>query len=99
MSEAGSTGDVVADRRLEALVGVDVPLQQLKVLALLKLHGVLTAYRIGELLDSTPSTVTGIVQRLESSGLVARLPHPTDGRVSNILATPAGEEIVDALVD
>lgn len=89
----------VADsaRRLRSLVDVKVPMQQVRVLALLRIHGVLTAHDVGDLLDVAPPTVTGIVQRLEASGLVVRQRSATDGRVSHIVSTPAGRAVIDAV--
>ncbi|WP_051325462.1 MarR family winged helix-turn-helix transcriptional regulator [Glycomyces tenuis] len=37
-----------------------------------------------------PSNITGLVDRLEDKGLVARSPHPTDRRVKRVELTPEG---------
>lgn len=41
-----------------------------------------------------PTTVAGAVGLLEDRGLIARRPHPTDGRVTLVEITPAGAERV-----
>jgi DNA-binding MarR family transcriptional regulator len=43
------------------------------------------------------STVTGIVDRLESRGLVERRPDPDDRRVKGLVVTPAGIEVRDRI--
>lgn len=40
-----------------------------------------------------PTSVTNAVDRLETAGLVARRPHPTDGRSALVEITPAGREL------
>lgn len=45
-------------------------------------------------LNLNASTVSGIVSRLEKKGYVARLPKKNDKRVSNIIITSAGAEII-----
>jgi DNA-binding MarR family transcriptional regulator len=47
----------------------------------------------------TQSTVTELVQRAEEAGLVARRASPTDGRVTHLLLTTAGEERMRAAFD
>ncbi|QAA76320.1 MAG: Transcriptional regulator, MarR family [Candidatus Bipolaricaulis sibiricus] len=38
-----------------------------------------------------PATLTEVLQRMESAGLVERRPDPADGRVSRVFLTPQGE--------
>ena len=40
-----------------------------------------------------PTSVTNAVDRLEAAGLVARRPHPTDGRSALVEITPAGRDL------
>jgi DNA-binding MarR family transcriptional regulator len=42
-----------------------------------------------------PTSITSIVQRLEADGLVARLPHPDDGRAVLAEVTEAGRALVE----
>ncbi len=46
-------------------------------------------------LSLNSSTVTGIINRLELKGYVARLPNPTDRRVTHIALTEAGLKLLD----
>jgi DNA-binding MarR family transcriptional regulator len=41
------------------------------------------------------STVSGIIKRLETKGLVARTPHPDDKRITLIVLTAQGAELLD----
>lgn len=49
--------------------------------------------KIGEYLALNPSTVTGIVSRLEKKGLVARVPDDKDRRASIVVITRDGKSI------
>ena len=65
---------------------------QARLLSLLSLEP-LPMRRIAQKLKCEPSNVTGIVDRLESRGLVERRPDPTDRRVKVAAATPEGREV------
>jgi MarR family transcriptional regulator, organic hydroperoxide resistance regulator len=41
-----------------------------------------------------PSTLTGVVDRLERRGFVARRPHPTDRRAFHVAPTPDGRAAI-----
>jgi DNA-binding MarR family transcriptional regulator len=45
------------------------------------------------------SNITGLVDRLEARGLIARAPNPADRRVKMIVVTPAGTELRRRLLD
>lgn len=49
---------------------------------------------IKKFLNLNPSTVTGIIQRLELKGLIARLPKTGDKRVTNLVLTAVGEKLL-----
>ncbi|MER5930735.1 MarR family transcriptional regulator [Streptomyces sp. NPDC002054] len=66
---------------------------QAKLLGLLSLEP-LPMRRLAEKLRCEPSNVTGIVDRLESRGLVERRPDPADRRVK--LAAPTEEGLATA---
>ncbi|MCB0395205.1 MAG: MarR family transcriptional regulator [Flavobacteriales bacterium] len=51
------------------------------------------------ILHLNSSTVTGIVNRLEKKGLIARLPKKDDKRVTNIALTSAGYEMLEKTPD
>ncbi|MGH3509810.1 MAG: MarR family transcriptional regulator [Nocardioidaceae bacterium] len=66
-------------------------------------EGALPLGKMGERLQVHPTSVTSIVDRLESAGLVVRRRHPVDGRTVLAVISPAGRELVEkattALVD
>ncbi|SER89389.1 MarR family winged helix-turn-helix transcriptional regulator [Lentzea albida] len=65
--------------------------------------GALPMRVMGERLQLHPTSVTNIVDRLESDGLVRRTPHPTDRRTTLVEITEAGlqrrENATAAVVD
>ncbi|KJK36981.1 MarR family transcriptional regulator [Lentzea aerocolonigenes] len=65
--------------------------------------GALPMRVMGERLQLHPTSVTNIVDRLESDGLVRRTPHPTDRRTTLVEITDAGlqrrENATAAVVD
>jgi DNA-binding MarR family transcriptional regulator len=54
-------------------------------------------HELATMLACDNSNVTGIVDRLEARGLVARRPYAQDRRVKHILLTTAGAELRDRL--
>ncbi len=65
------------------------------VLLVFSSRGSLPLGKMGERLQVHPTSVTSIVRRLESDGLVRRLPHPDDGRAVLAEITPAGRDLVE----
>src|SRR5580704_8107431 len=55
--------------------------------------------RLAETLSCDASNVTGLVDRLESRGLVQRRPSPEDRRVKVLALTPSGSRLRTLLVD
>jgi DNA-binding MarR family transcriptional regulator len=66
---------------------------QLVCLGTIVAHGQLTVSGIAQRVFLSPSTVVGILDRLEARGLVKRERDTTDRRVVNTLATPAGKAV------
>ena len=66
-----------------------------ELLALLSFarSGALPMNKASALLQVHPTSVTNAVDRLEGSGLVARSPHPTDGRTTLIELTAEGRTV------
>ncbi|MEY9845093.1 MarR family winged helix-turn-helix transcriptional regulator [Streptacidiphilus sp. MAP5-3] len=62
---------------------------QAKVLALLR-RGPMPMRQIAQTLSCEPSNITGIVDRLEARGLVARQADPEDRRVKRVAVTEPG---------
>lgn len=56
--------------------------------------GKLPMNKASALLQVHPTSVTNAVDRLEASGFVKRLAHPTDGRATLIELTPEGRTVV-----
>ncbi|WP_128381065.1 MarR family winged helix-turn-helix transcriptional regulator [Streptomyces cavernae] len=71
---------------------------QARLLSLLSLEP-LPMRRIAQELKCEPSNVTGIVDRLESRGLVERRPDPADRRVKLAAATEEGRMVARRLRD
>ncbi|GHH17715.1 MULTISPECIES: MarR family winged helix-turn-helix transcriptional regulator [Streptomyces] len=65
---------------------------QARLLSLLSLEP-LPMRKLAQKLKCEPSNVTGIVDRLESRGLVERRPDPADRRVKVAAATERGREV------
>jgi len=71
---------------------------QARLLGLLSLEP-LPMRRLAQKLRCEPSNVTGIVDRLESRGLVERRPDPGDRRVKLAAATAEGRRVAGSLRD
>jgi DNA-binding MarR family transcriptional regulator len=54
-------------------------------------QGAMTQRALSQVLQCTPRNVTGLVDALETSGLVARQPHPTDRRATLVALTEQGQ--------
>jgi DNA-binding MarR family transcriptional regulator len=83
-----------ASKRMEAKVGVTAP-QRLVVRIVGRFPGI-SAGEVAEILHLHPSTLTGVLKRLEARGLVGRAADPKDGRRALLSLTPRGRKI-DAL--
>ena len=68
----------------------DLTSSQLSALTSLQLAGALTPRELADVERVQPPTMTRIVGKLEERGLVARTPHPTDGRQVILSATEQG---------
>lgn len=56
-----------------------------------------TAKEIGENLNLNPSTISGIIHRLEKKGYIAKLPHEGDKRSSYIYLTALGQQVARSI--
>lgn len=79
-------------KRMASGLGVTGP--QRLVLRLLSREPGLSPAGLAAALHLHPSTVTGIVQRLERAGLVRRRPDDADGRRSLLELSPRGRRLV-----
>jgi MarR family transcriptional regulator, organic hydroperoxide resistance regulator len=77
-----------ASKRMEDAFGISGP--QRFALRMIGVRPGITAGELATMLHLHPSTVTGIVQRLELRKLVKRTSNATDGRVAHLHLTAAG---------
>ena len=70
--------------------GADLTPGQFGVLALIDANPGLSQTRLGEILGIDRSTVVGVIDKLESRGLVERAAHPKDRRAHALQLSPAG---------
>jgi len=70
---------------------------QLGCLLAIKQHGALTTTRLAHTVFLSPSTVVGIVDRLEEKGLVSRMRSTRDRRQVQICLTEAGNRLAGSV--
>jgi len=87
------TSLVMADGDRRVLHTFGLTLTQYSALQLLDVHVGQRLVDLAEILLCERSTVTRIVDRLESSGLVERKNDPADRRTQRVVLTPAGLEL------
>ena len=73
----------------------DLSLTQLRVLGILRDRGRLRMATLADYLGLEKSTMTGLVDRAERRGLLARAPSETDGRAVEVSITPQGLALAD----
>jgi DNA-binding MarR family transcriptional regulator len=66
------------------------------VLLLFSRTGALPLSKIGQRLQVHATSVTNVIDRLESAGLVRREPNPRDGRGTLAVITDAGRKVAEA---
>jgi DNA-binding MarR family transcriptional regulator len=80
-----------ASKRMETAHGVTAP-QRLVVRIVGRFPGI-AAGEVAEILHLHPSTLTGVLKRLESRGIVVRRSDPLDGRRALLTLSPLGRKI------
>jgi DNA-binding MarR family transcriptional regulator len=80
-----------ASKRMELTIGVTGP--QRLVLRIIGRFPGIPAGHLARLLHVHPSTLTGVLRRVERSGLIRRRPDPRDGRRSFLGLTARGREL------
>jgi DNA-binding MarR family transcriptional regulator len=78
-------------KRMESTLGVTGP-QRLVVRLVGRFPGI-TAGMLAQILHVHPSTLTGVLKRLEKRGLLERKADPLDGRKALFALTEAGKEL------
>src|ERR1700685_3006409 len=72
----------------------DLSLTQLRVLAILRDRRVKMS-ELADYLGLDKSTITGLVDRAEKRGLLARTPNPIDGRAVDVMLSADGMELAE----
>ncbi|MCW3806144.1 MarR family winged helix-turn-helix transcriptional regulator [Plebeiibacterium marinum] len=87
----------IESKKIQKEYGVSIP--QVLCLGFLRdaANYQLTQGEIKKLLNLNSSTVSGIINRLETKGLLARLPKTGDKRVVNITLTSAGDNLLNSI--
>jgi len=73
-----------------AMDGAEITPGQFGVLALIDANPGLSQTRLGEILGIDRSTVVGVIDKLETQGLVERASHPKDRRAHALRLSPSG---------
>ncbi len=84
---------------IEPMLTLSLTMQQLKVLAILMTEpDGSTVQTLAKTVGVSLATMSGIVDRLESQGMIERTLDPHDQRVRRVTATPTGRETVQRLL-
>jgi DNA-binding MarR family transcriptional regulator len=78
----------------QRLLRLGISMTHLHVLRLLRYHGAVTMTRLAELLDTSMSSATGIIDRMEERGLVRRDRGADDRRVVVVDISSAGATVL-----
>lgn len=81
------------------LEGLDLSAAEINVLACLTETEKPTVRLLGDATAQRPSTLTGVLDRLEQRALVERRPNPSDRRSTLIVLTPAGRAAARKVAD
>jgi DNA-binding MarR family transcriptional regulator len=82
----------------QVLLTIDLTMPQLKTLACVAHDTGATSGHVARSLGIGLSTLTGIVDRLVEQGLVVRREDPEDRRITRVLPTERGQQLVDQLL-
>ena len=82
-------------RRLRQESGAGLSPSQLSALAVIANHGPMTLGALAEQERVAPPSITKVVTKLESDGLVARRPCPSDRRVCWVEVSPEGADLLE----
>lgn len=80
-----------ASKRMEATRGVTAP--QRLVVRIVGRFPAISAGEVADILHLHPSTLTGVLKRLEDRGLLERRPDPMDGRRALLRLTGRGRKV------
>ncbi|UDY34229.1 MarR family winged helix-turn-helix transcriptional regulator [Dermatobacter hominis] len=83
-------------RRLRQLSDARLTPSQHSVMTSINRHGPLTLGALAEVERVAPPTISRVVAKLESDGLVERRTDPTDGRIVRVVVTDSGADMLAA---
>ena len=81
----------------ETLAPWDISPSHLRALRMLKRHGTMRLSELSDHLHIAPRSATGVVDALESRGLVQRHPDPGDRRATLVEVTGHGAGVLEAI--
>jgi DNA-binding MarR family transcriptional regulator len=84
--------------RDRAWLSIELTMPQLKTLMFVAMHHGATSGQIAKRLGVGLSTITGLVDRLTDQDLVTRREDPDDRRITRVLPTQRGKQLVDELI-
>lgn len=87
---------VVVEQFAQRMAPYDLRPVDFSVLSLVTHNPGITSRQLCAALGIQPPNLVGLVSALEKRGLLARLPHPRDGRAMGLHLTPAGRKLVVA---
>ena len=88
---------VAISARSIAHVDETITIPQFRTLVILSYRGPINVKTLGGLLQVQRSTMSRMVERLVTAGLIDRRPHPASRRELVVELTPRGQEIVHAV--
>ncbi len=84
----------------QILAPVDLTFARYELLVRLYFHtDALPLSQLGKQLQIHQTSITSLVDRLEKQGLIERMPHPTDRRVTIAQMTPAGRALTGKAIN
>jgi DNA-binding MarR family transcriptional regulator len=89
--------ELVSAHFAAAVAELDLAPSQARALHELDLERPISMRELAERLKSDPSNVTGLIDRLETRGLVERRPDPADRRIKGLALTSAGARLRERL--
>ncbi len=90
---------VLSERTRQHLSQFDLTMPQFQSLMILTTNGEMTAGDLSKRMFLNSATITGIIDRLNSDGLVVRSRNQWDRRIVNIAITDKGEERANNVLD
>src|SRR5437879_543341 len=89
--------ELVSTHFATAVAELDLAPSQARALHELDLDRPISMRELADRLKSDPSNVTGLIDRLETRGLVERRPDPADRRIKGLALTSAGAKLRERL--